>query len=303
MAIIRIAWNGGAMPTPETAAESAATEIVNRHLAWADSQGQTCLAEQIAPIQELFDEARLGTRQFADEALSIQSKWKLVKDYVTSGNEHKAFLEERFAQHVFAPEVLESVVQTVVAAHMRHLENVDSELLVRLQADLENVPNLQLSDSVDRQAIAASLQQTMRQAIGAVEAELRGDVAFELVAYLAGEALTSATFRLATSAGILGAGVASGTVTFGVGLVVGLIADAILGWAYDAYFDPAGELSRQLNQTLDSLETLILTGDESGPGLIQRLQDYGARRSAARGAAVRSTVLPGSAAINTATAF
>ncbi|HEY2414839.1 MAG TPA: hypothetical protein VGI40_21520 [Pirellulaceae bacterium] len=291
-AIVRLAVSDGTELPPVKAPESTATEIVNKHLAWADSQGQAGLAGRVAPIRELFAEARQGTRPFAEEALGWQSKWKLVKDYVTSGNEHKEYLQKQFTNHVFAPEALEMVVQSVVAAHVRHLENLDSELLVRLQADLTDVPNLQLTGNLDPRSIHESLQRSMRQAIGAVESELRGGVAFELVSYLAGEALTSATFKLATSAGILGAGVTSSAMTAGVGLVVSLIADAVLRWAYDAYFDPAGELSRQLNQTLDSLETLILTSDESGPGLIQRLQDYGARRSKARNATIRSAVLP-----------
>lgn len=301
VAIVRSASHDGTS-VPVATPESAAAEIVNRHLAWADSQGQGDLATKVAPIRELFGEARLGTRKFADEALGWRSKWKLVTDIVTNGDEHATFLRERFAFHVFSQEALEPVVHSAVAGHVRHMEDVDSELLVRLQADLAEVPNLQLSANVDRQAIQASLDQLIRRAIGAVEAELGGAVGFELVSWVASEALTSATFRLAASSGILGTGAASGAVTFGVGLVIGIIVDYALSWAYDEMFDPAGELSRQINQTLDALEQLILTGDGTTPGLIQRLQDYGARRSYARNAAIRSAV-PGSAAAKTVIAF
>ena len=297
-AIIRLLVDGGLTGSVETA-----VTVVDRHLAWADSQGQGDLTTRWAPIGEFFGEARLGTRAFAEEALGWRSKWKLVSDFVTSGDEHAEFLKERFAALVFSPEALEAVVQSTVTGHVRHLENVDSDLLVRLQADLEDVPDLQLSGVVDPQLIHASLGQAVRQAIAAVEGELRNDVGYELAGYIAGEILTTATLRLAASSGILSAGAASGTVTFGAGLVVGLIVDAILSWAYDEIFDPAGELSRQLDQTLGALEQQILTGDASGPGLIQRLQDYGARRNAARSSAIRSLVLPGSPGTTTTLAF
>jgi hypothetical protein len=306
---LRSSLDNGSSVTPitavtgQTVAPPSVNEIVNRHLAWADSQGQGDLAATVVPIRELFGEARRGSRKFAEEALSLTSKWKLAKDYVTNGDEQQAFLREQFAAHLFSPAALEAVVQSVVAGHVRHLDDVDSELLVRLQADLASVPNLQLSANVDRQAIQASLDSSIRQAISAVEAELGPGVGLELVSYVAGEVLTSATFSLAASSGILTAGAASGAVSFGVGLVVGLIVDAVISWVYDELFDPAGELTKTLNQTLDALEQLILTGDGSQPGLIQRLQDYGARRSQARNGAIRSVVLPEAAAGNSTLAF
>lgn len=298
-AVIRLVVGDGAMNSFETTAVT----VVDRHLAWADSQGRGDLTTRVTPIREFFSEARMGTRAFAEEALGWRSKWKLVSDLVTSGDEHATFLKERFAALVFSAEALEAVVQSTVTGHVRHLENVDSELLVRLQADLAEVPDLQLSGVVDPQVIRASLAEAVRQAISAVEGELRNEVGYELAGYIAGEILTTATLRLAASSGILTAGAASGTVTFGAGLVVGLIVDAVLSWAYDELFDPAGELSRQLDQTLGALEQQILTGDQSGPGLIQRLQDYGSRRSSARNSAIRSLVLPGSPGTTTTLAF
>jgi hypothetical protein len=274
-----------------TSPESTAAEIVNRHLAWADSQGQVDVAASVTPIRELFAKARRGTRKFSEESFSLKSKFKLATDFVTNGSEHVAFLHERFAAHVFDPEALERVVQSAVASHVRHLDDIDSELLVRLRADLEGAPNLQLSAKIDRTAIQSSLDRSIRQAISAVEADLGPGVGLEIVSYLAGEVLATATFKLAASSGILGAGAASGTVSFGVGLIAGLIVDYIVSWVYDEVFDPIGELTKQLNATLDALEKLILAGDDKGPGLIQRLQAYGAQRSAARNAVIRELVV------------
>jgi hypothetical protein len=281
--------------------EYSASDIVNRHLAWAD--GQSNGEPAVQAIRELFAEARLGTRQFASEALSLKSKWKILTDYLTDGQDHKEFLNEQFAIHVFTPEALEAAVQSAVAGHVRRLDDVDSELLVRLEADLESVPNLELSAGIDRHAIQSSLDAAVRQAIEAVQAELLPGAGLELVSYVAGEVLTSATFSLGASTGILSVGTASGVVTFGVGLVVGIIVDAVVSWVYDAMYDPVGQLTVRINQTLDELEQTILSGSDDAPGLVGRLQDYAARRSHARNATIRSVVLPGSAGGNSILAF
>ncbi|MBS0263103.1 MAG: hypothetical protein JSS02_14260 [Planctomycetes bacterium] len=277
-----------AQPTPEVKA----ADIVDRHLAWADGQGQADIAQTVQPIREFFAEARLGSRKFAEESLSLKSKWKVLTDFLSDGQDHKVFLEEQFAIHVFRSEALEAAVQSAVSSHVRHLDDVDSALLVRLEADLASVPNLQLSANIDRQAMQASLDAAVRQAIDATQAELLPGVGLELVSYLAGEVLGSAAFSLGTSTGILSVGAASGMVSLGVGLVVGIIVDAVVSWVYDAVYDPVGQLTTQINQTLDSLEQAILSGNADAPGLIQRLQDYGTRRGQSRNATIRSVVLP-----------
>jgi|SRR5579872_574946 len=278
-----------------------ATEIVDRHLAWADGQGN---AEQsVQPVRELFSEARLGSRRFAAEALSLTSKWKVLTDFLTDGQDHKAFLNEQFVLHIFPPEALEAVVQQAIAGHMRQLDDVDSELLVRLKSDLASMPNLEFLAGIDRPVIQASLDAAVRQAAQAVQAELLPGAGLELVSYVAGEVLTSATFSLGASTGILSAGAASGVVSLGVGLVVGIIVDAVISWAYDAMYDPVGQLATRIDQTLFELEETILKGSNDAPGLISRLQDYGARRSHARNATIRSVVTPGSAGGDAVLAF
>jgi hypothetical protein len=289
------------MPAGTSAPHVKAEDIVNKHLTWAD--GQSNAEPSVQPIRELFAEARLGTKQFAAEALSLKSKWKILTDFLTNGQDHKAFLNEQFAIHVFPPEALEAAVQSAVAGHVRRLDDVDSELLVRLEADLESMPNLELSAGIDRHAIQDSLDAAVRQAIEAVQAELLPGAGLELVSYVAGEVLTSATFSLGASTGILSVGTASGVVTFGVGLVVGIIVDAVVSWVYDAMYDPVGQLTLRINQTLDELEQTILAGSDDAPGLVGRLQDYAARRGHARNATIRSVVLPGSAGGNSILAF
>jgi hypothetical protein len=89
---------------PAAAPGPTVAEVVSRHLVWADEQASAGLAPQLAPIREFFAEARKGTRGFAEDALSFDSKWKFVVGYVAGGDEHRQYLEQRFAARVFAQE-------------------------------------------------------------------------------------------------------------------------------------------------------------------------------------------------------
>lgn len=275
-----------APPVPSVA------EIIERHFEWAQEQEAAGLQPRLVPIHDFFAEARQGTRAFAEDALSFDSKWKYVSDYLAGGDEHRKFLEERFAARIFAAENLEKVVQYSVAAYMNHLDNVDSALLVNLQADLEGVPTGAYSEGISPAAIENLLNTALQEAVQAVEADFPGMVGREIVSYVAGEVLAHASIQLATSAGILGVGATSGTVSLGAGIVIGMVVDQIISWAYDELYDPAGELSRKLDFTLLQLEELILGGDSDYAGLYICLHDYATRRGQARNAAITSVVMP-----------
>ena len=277
---------GEAAPMPPSVAE-----IVERHFEWAQEQETAGLAPRLVSVQDFFAEARQGTRAFAEDALGFDSKWKYVSDYLAGGDEHRKFLEERFAARIFAAEDLEKVVHYSVASYMNHLDNVDSALLVNLQADLEGIPTGAYSESISPAAIENLLNTALQQAVQAVEADFPGMVGREIVSYVAGEVITHASLQLATSAGILGAGATSGTVSLGAGIVVGMIVDQIVSWAYDELYDPAGELSRKLDFTLLQLEELILGGNSDYAGLYICLHNYAMQRGQARNAAITSVVM------------
>jgi hypothetical protein len=289
--LLRMFWDDVATavgrPKPLTA-----QEIVAQDLSWADQESGSGLNPGLAPVHELFGQGRQGARAFAEDALSFESKWQMVTDYVASGNEHAKFLQEKFAKRVFSPEQLESAVESSVNLYMKHLENIESQLLVRLQADLSCVPGEQFAPGIDRGEIRQLLDGALSQARAAAETDFRGTVGREIASLVAGEILSAAAVELGASTGILGAGAVSTTMTFGAGLLVGVIADYAVSWAYDKLYDPVGELTKRVNQQLDQLEQMILVGNAGRPGLQQRLQDYSSRRSQAREAAIRQAILP-----------
>lgn len=290
--LARSSWREVSRSAPSPEHIERLDRIVTGHLDWARGEDYSGLEPHVAPVRAFFREARYGTKGFAEDVLGWDSKWKLAKDYLYGEKNHEKFIEERFAARVFRADQLEALIESSVAAYLQHLNDVDSQVLVRLEADLEDLPYEAFPKDVDRDAIQGLLSQAIQDAVISVQADFRGMVAREIVSYLGGEVLALAAAKLATSAGILGVGAGTGTVTFMGGLIVGIIVDYVVSWAYDAAYDPIGEITNRLNDTLSELESVILSGDGSAPGLEKRLRDYAHRRGQARNQSIRGVILP-----------
>lgn len=277
-------------PTEGPRPSEAAAQLVMWHLAWADEQSALGLDLQLEAVREFFDAARARTNLYAIEVLSWESKLTLAADYVSGGHEHEQFMKARFAATLFSDADLEEVVQQVAASYLTYLSDVESQMLVNLEADLADLSVGNLPAVVDRAALSTALQSALQDASTAAHADFRGMVGREIVSWVASEVLTVAAAQLATSAGLLGTGAASSWGTFGASIVVGLIIDAVVTEIYNQQFDPTGELSRKLDASLDQIEALILQGTDDSAGLHGRLRDYSSQRNATRRQAIQQAV-------------
>ena len=91
--IIRIALSGSGSafaPAPAAVRVESATEVVHRHLAWADRESTVGLNPYLNEVHEFFDKARGRSRSFAIEALGWDSKWKLTTDFFTGNGRASA---------------------------------------------------------------------------------------------------------------------------------------------------------------------------------------------------------------------
>ncbi len=278
-------------PVTQNAVPAAATEVVDRHLAWAEEQAAGGLDPQMALVRDFFDAARSRTQAYVDEVLGWDSKFALAKDYVTGNRSHEQFMKERFEAMLFTEGDLQTVVEQAVRTYLRHVDDVESEMLVQLRADLEGMSPDSLPAAVDQAALAATLQAALQEATLNVQGELRGDVGREIVGFIVSEILTVTAAQLATSAGILGTGAATGWASFGTGLIVGFVVDAVVSEIYNQQFNPVGELSAKLNASLNQMESLILQGTPDSAGLRARLDDYSTRRNTVRRQAIQRAVL------------
>lgn len=225
-------------------------------------------AEQVA---RFFAERRKGARPFAADVLSLGGKWEFVKGQFDPGG-HERYLEECFQRHLFRPDELKAVIESAIARYVSEVQGRENQLLVDIRADLSDgeltgpayVPALDSEAEFRRQyeAMLEEILPIVGQDVGAtVTREMVSFVGSEIAAQIVAEIGTSLAVRLGISGGVLGAGAYSGTVTFGIGLVAGILVDMALDWIIrQAGYDPEGEIAARVEATLARLESLVLDG-------------------------------------------
>ena len=139
-------------------------------------------------------------------------------------------------------------------------------MLLRMKADLANLPETVLPAWFDHETVASKLDEAVRNAVVATQADVQAGVGIEIASYIAGELLTQAT-------------------------IVGIIVDQIVSEIYNRAFDPVGDLAMRLNWRIEELEQIIVCGTVEPPGLIMRLDRHSRQRSFARGQEIHRAVL------------
>ena len=223
-------------------------------------------------VKEFFAQRKEGARNFATDVLSLSGKWAYVKDFFDEGS-HERYLEECFERNIFSSEELKMLIESAVAQYVSELQGRENQLLVAIRADLEGselagpeyLPALRNESEFRREyeAMLAKVIPIVTKDMGmTVTREVASFVGAEIAAQLLVEIGASLATELGISGGILGAGASSGVVTFGVGLVAGILVDMALDWVIrQAGYDPEGEIAAKVIESLDHLERLILEGD------------------------------------------
>jgi hypothetical protein len=248
-----------------------AWEAAQPHIATADDETTKAVDRQLKQVRRFFEvliaEGRL--QRFADEALSWSAKYKLV---VESRADFDAYVAQRFKQIVFSEKDVRDLLASVIADYQNELDATDNNLLVALRTDTD-------TRFSDRGVSLPTIEQIHERLAGIVEAaqttaagDLPGAIAREIGSFLAGEVLTQVATQALTSAGILGAGTASGVMTFGVGILVGLGVDYVV----QEVTAPQEQLIKQLRAKLFEVRNSVL----APTGVY--LEEVGRQRSAAR---------------------
>jgi hypothetical protein len=227
----------------------------------------------IEQVKRFFAQRKQNARSFATDVLSLSGKWAYIKGYFQEGN-HERYLEECFERNLFRSDELKALLESAVSRFVSEIQGRENQLLVAIRADLEGselagpqyLPALG-SEAEFRREYEAMLQKVMpiltRDLGISVTREVVSFVGSEIAATLVMDIGASLATELGISGGILGAGASSGAVTFGVGLVAGILVDMALDWVIrQAGYDPEGEVAAKVTASLDHLERLILEGDE-----------------------------------------
>jgi hypothetical protein len=292
-------------------------------------------------VKQFFADRKQNARAFATDVLSLSGKWAYVKGYFQEGN-HERYLEECFERNLFGSDELKSLLESAVSRYVSEIQGRENQLLVAIRADLDGselagptyLPAL-ANEAEFRREYDAMLQKV----VPVLTRDMGITVTREIVSWVGADIATallvdigaSLATELGISGGILGAGATSGVVTFGAGLVAGILVDMTLDWVIrQAGYDPEGEIAAKVTESLDHLERVILEGDKTtkeryenaafysifswssadrqaswaqaqaieasgGLGLTRQLQHINEVRSRLRGETLKGLILKGSA--------
>uniref|UniRef100_A0A7C4LJJ9 Uncharacterized protein n=1 Tax=Schlesneria paludicola TaxID=360056 RepID=A0A7C4LJJ9_9PLAN len=269
-------------------------EIAKPHLSRAEEKIERAIEEHLQALDNFFADSKKNTPAFVEQALSWRSKGKFLADCVpfTSGTRHSEFLRQQFEEHVFSAKQLEDELQQIVRSYLDHVRSIESEMLVDLRADVSEFPTFYPLAALNYEQLQERYDQALSHAIAASGGALQEDIAGQVVAIIVGELVTVLITKFGTSAAILGTGAASSWTTLGIGLVVGLIVDAIVSKLWDWWADPKGTLAAEIDRQLDEMNRLIVDGAADVKGLRQRLKEFAQERAVHRKTAVLSLLEP-----------
>ena len=104
----------------------------------ADTRSEKAIDARLQPLAKLFDRGRKGAKNFAGRAVSWRGKWELMKGLSNSGASHRQFLSDEYQKSVFSSEELRGAIEASVNGFMDDIEVYESEMLIKLRADLAN---------------------------------------------------------------------------------------------------------------------------------------------------------------------
>jgi len=248
-----------------------AWEAAQPHLKNADDDMQRAVDRRLRQVQDFFAfPARSGRlAMFAEDALGLGAKWKLVTEGRTPFDD---YITGRFQSLVLAEDDCREFLAQLVADYQRELDAADNKALVAIQADIEGSPGSLAAALPTTQQIHESFAEAIRAAQVQSSGDLTASLGRQLVSFVAMEVVTQVATEALTSAGILGAGTMSSVASFGIGILAGIAVDYVI----NEITAPKEKLVAELHGKLTDL------GDSTVALLRPHLKDLAHRRSALR---------------------
>lgn len=280
--------------TSNKADKRALKQLVEKHLSWAESEVQLLNSTGHKSIEVLFGKAFENVPSYSQSILGWKSKWNLILDKLPGNDKdrHEQFLKQQFEQKIFSPQQLEAAVNQAVRERLLQVRDIENQMLIRLRADIEGLPELAHIDSQSASEFESRLQSALLQASEVVSEDLSSNIESQLVSLLAGEVMAQVAIRLSVSAGILSTGAASSWATLGIGLVAGVVIDQIVTRIWDWWSEPEAELSLQISKQLTLVHDLICKGDSDSEGLDGRFDHWKVQRNQIRRATILRIFFP-----------
>lgn len=258
----------------------AARERARAHIERANAGSLDGIDPSLRSLEAFFDEAKSHADAFADDVLGWYSKYKLIR------GQHERYLAETFRKRFFGPDELKQAMTNAVQSYVAELEAIDNRMLVDIRMDVADLPAAASSRALPVPDLQQRYRVLFSRIAGVTGADTAVDVGRVAADMIVTSVVTMMAARLGTSAAVLGAGAASGWWTLGIGLVVGVIVDQIIGAVWNWKYDPRGKLVDMMNTKIDEVRNLVIDGDGGKPGLREELRRYADKRAIIRRDAV-----------------
>ena len=287
-------------PTPTVLTEPQKAEIrrqawtkVVPHVREADAKMAALSDECANRIVTFMDERKSGARPIAKELLSLRSKWILTKSHLPWGdpNEHSRYTAVQFQRFIFSEKEVRQAVTSAVAEYNAGVAEIENRMLTKVRLDLAGFPQEAVGRLTEESVLHARFTTALSSVGGGVAFGLKMDAAglgtSLIVGVIVDRVIAAAITRLAVSGGMLGLGAGSAVETAGIGLVVMIGVD----WVVGKVTDPEGKIAAEISASIEDLKRALCNGDAKCPGLRGELAAAGRKRATLQQEALRQMIL------------
>lgn len=227
------------MPVPETTAVSVSDtatidwalleQRLGTAIQRAEARAQTALQRNGQALRRnIRHRFQQGARPFAESVTGWRSSFQLVRSKLpfTDSNGHKRFIEARWNQHLFRPQTYQRWLTQATQGLVQDLRAIEDELAIEIGHILDEILPKDAEETDASQHFMAAMSHTLDQARRASVSAATSQVGTLIM----GEVVTLVAIRLGVSSGVLTTGAVSGKVTFGIGLIAGIIVERVWNW-------------------------------------------------------------------------
>lgn len=241
-------------------------ELAKRHAESAAVSYAAAVRDAVEPLRDIFRKARENTTTFAEEAISLHSKYLVLKDTlpVVGKDEFADKIRMEFGRKFYDVSKMEAAIQQVFERYKGAVEEVENRLLVELRLDMDSLPLEIRPSSKAMDEIARSIREQMRQAWrDSAIGNGKDALAFLFGSWASGKAAA----LLAPGGGII------------VVATLGAIIDMGIFAIYDQVVDTRGNLAARLSERFTFLEKELIEGDGKNHGVMTSLNRLSANRA------------------------
>jgi hypothetical protein len=170
-------------------------EIIKWLLQKASKECERSIDTHLEKLDQFFANCKKKTPAFAETALGWRSKWNLLWDCVpfSSGNNHRQFLEKKFAEQVFTPQQLEDAIDQVVRDYIETVGRIERQMLLDLRAEAARLPAANPISRLSEQQLQQLYDQLLAEVARASGNQAINDAVREGIEKLADSATRSGT--------------------------------------------------------------------------------------------------------------